>query len=239
MKRTATLLCAVALVHAASCSPGVKRVIEPFENRYIDIPGKGAALARSAACDVFIEHVDPEKWKKLLSFSAYSSGNPLTAAYRVPPFEFFQVVVRNTSDQPIAVEDCYVRWRAGKAVALGAGELRARCRGGSYRIYDFEGLLSFRRVVRGPFSISEMDYAKNTIGLRLQFIPAGDSVLFIRAFDWIPVEADSFDVVLVTRAGGRSSSVSMTMSRREYRTRGKKFAEPRKNEEEDGLDLEY
>jgi hypothetical protein len=241
MKIHATFPCVVILsLMVLSCgTPGIKRSISPIENRYIEAPGQGPALVRSAACDIYLEHVSLDKWKKVLAFAGYSKRNPLVSSYRLPPFEFFQVTIRNTSDLPVTVEECYIKWAGGTVKSLSVEELGARCSGRAYGIYDFSGIYSRRRLTGRSFSISEIDYRKDTIGLSLPFVPAGDSALFIRAFDWIPSEAEFFEVVLVIRAGTRVSPITMSMNWQEFRARGKDFREPRKKKEDEYEDLYY
>ena len=224
MKTFAVSLTAMLLL---SCGTPLKRAIVPQENRYIDVRKDGVALVRSIPCDVYLEHVSEKGWKKLVSLRDYRAGNYTPAVYDIPPVDFYQIIIRNTSRLPLTVENCYVKYETKTLPALDSGRADALYSYSSTPDFNIKNLYDPRRFTGEKNSIDTINYKTETVRSLIPFIPSGDTVLFFRAFDWIPAETGAFYIVLVIRYDEAQTSVVFTMKEAVYRTRGKHFNEPK------------
>ncbi|HOO72852.1 MAG TPA: hypothetical protein PK926_13940 [Spirochaetota bacterium] len=210
-----------------SCGTPLKRAIVPQENRFIDVRKDGAALVRSIPCDVYLEHVSEKGWKKILSLRDYRAEDFAPAVYDIPPVDFYQIIIRNTSRLPLTVENCYVRYETTTVPALDSGRAAVLCSYSSTPPFHVKNLYNPRRFTGEKNSIETINYKTETVRSLIPFIPSEDAVLFFRAFDWIPAETRAFFIVLDIRYGEAQTSVVFTMKEAVYRTRGKHFQEPK------------
>jgi hypothetical protein len=219
----------IILLLLLSCgNPGLKRVVDPVENRYSDVRRQGQSLIRSVAADIYCERVDSKKLHKLLSRRSCAPAGGGPAAHDIPPVEFYHFIVKNTWKTPVFVGRCYIRYGTGASPALKPEEtgLWLPGRPGAH---DMNALYSLRRLAGSATSIDEIDNARDTLESDLAFVPSGDSMLFLRAFDWVPAGIDTYEVVVEIRYDSALRVISFPMKERLYRINGPDFREPGKD----------
>lgn len=219
-----------------SClSSSVIWVTKAEETVFAQLTPGDTALVRSIFCDVSLEPVNEKKLKKLLSFKFYSNGNPLLKSYSIPPFEFMHFVVKNTGKHPLTIEEAYVE--AGNRVmqSLTCDDIAKKYPYKRYEIFNFKNLFAMRRLIAEKQNILGIDYSRQTIDVRFNFIAPGDRVVFMRTFDWVPLSFDTFTVVLVVKSAGFARKISFNLKRECYRKGGSLFREQDKRGYDDIL----
>ena len=224
---------AVCFMAQFSCRSSVlKRVVAAEENSYVDIRKNNSGLIRSVFCDVYIEHIDAEKWEKLLKFKVYAGETLLLTRYQVPPLEFMHFIIRNTSNYPLVIKEVCIEGERGTIPSLTSHDIERAYRSHLYSVFDFDALYSPRRLTAAHYAIDDIRYESETIGYNFGFIAQGDTVLFVRAFEWIPASMDRFSVVITVKAGGVQRTIRFPMRRYLYRRGGPDFREPEREDEE-------
>jgi hypothetical protein len=225
---TALLLC----LHGCVPGAGMRHETRATERTDLEITKSGAPLVRSIYCDILVQPVDDGLWRKLAMSSAYSSKWKPGLSRRVPPLTAFMVIVTNTVNAPILLEKTELRYGGAVLAELSPAAIGARFRSAAFSIYDFKRLLSFRRIVTGRYAASRVDYDRDTIEEKIDFIPPRDSVIRLVAFEKIPVEARSFRLNFMISAMGTSKQIDFDFTRHEYREGEKGYAIEKKEKDE-------
>jgi len=198
--------------------PGLVHIIAPVERSDVETTKYGTAIIRSLYCDIMVEPVDSELWRALRKSEAYGKTPERGILQRTPALTAFQVVVKNTLNAPIQLKKAQLCFGPHTADAMTSGGIRERLKSPSYSGYNFGAMLSYRRLISEWDSMGIIDYDRDTIGMKLDFIPPRDAVLTIIAFERIPVESRKFKLRLVITAMGNLKTIDFDFTRYEYRT---------------------
>ncbi|HOT46739.1 MAG TPA: hypothetical protein PLM53_18915 [Spirochaetota bacterium] len=218
-RTAAGIAVAILAAIALSCHPGSGLVQEtlPAESAVVDITGAKTARIRSIYCDITVEPIDASDWERLAGVSAYRRAGPGPLSRRTPPLAAFLVIVKNTVNAPIRLEKAQILHDGATMAALTADRAGDRLRSPAYSWIDFRKLLSPRRLIAEPEPLRKLDFDRDTIDTRLDFIPPQDHVLTIIAFDWIPVEIRKYRVDFTVSAMGGMRNLAVEFTRNEYR----------------------
>lgn len=227
------IMTAVTLISCMSSS--VQWVTQAEENSFIELTPGDAALVRSIYCDVYLEPVDEIKWKKLLGFYRYATGNPHLKTYDIPPLEFMHFIVTNTGDDPLIIKDAFIEAGGEVIRSLSAEEIQQRFPYKRYDIFNFKNLFAMRRFTGEKEDIMSIDYPRQTLDLRFDFISPGDTVVFLRAFDWVSFSYDRYTVAIIVQSGNYARRISFKLKRVQYRKGGPDFRAPEKRSYDDIL----
>jgi hypothetical protein len=114
--------------------------------------------------------------------------------------------------------------------AMTAVGVRDRLKSSPYSGFNLDAILSFRRLISEPDLNEAIDYDRDTIDMKLDFIPPRDSVMTIIAFEKMPVASRKFKLRLVIAAMGNLKTIDFDFARDEYRTGKKENREQYKKE---------
>ena len=214
----------------ASCSHnyGLNRFSQAVERYDVEVNEKGFALIRSLFCDVYIEQVRYDRWEKLLKIPVFTVPESDTKNYRIPQLLFFHVIVKNTSDEPISIEDAKIKYNNQLLAMMSAEDIKKKYKSPLYSYIDFKRLLSPYRLLGDNYSIEEINYEKDIVESRLTFVPPSDKIIKIFVFDWVPVEIRDFKLIFIVDQSGKKGAVEFDVKKYEYRTEGKHFREAKK-----------
>ena len=207
----------------ASCSSGDVIV-------HHTVAEKGAADTDSEFCAVHVEALNPSTWKHLLGSKIYMKKEPEGKVARVPQLPFFQIIIKNISPQPLRIEKIYLIYGNTLTEPVTGMEFRSRYRSTAYEPIDFQSLFSYRRLTAEKLSVKDIDYDRDTAAFVSEWIPPGDTVLKVLAFDWIPVQYRSFILRLTVAGAASKKIIDLKLIKSEYRPRDKFFPQPEKKE---------
>jgi hypothetical protein len=223
------------LMNYLSClQPGILHDVRPAERTDVEITIYGSALIRSIYCDIMVEPVDEALWSSLRSSQAYGKTPQQGILQRIPSITAFQVILKNTVNAPIQLKKAQLCIGAITVDAMTINEIGARLKSPSYSGFNFGAMLSYRRFISEWDPMKNIDYDRDTIDMKLGFVPPRDAVLTIVAFERIPVEARSFKLRFMITAMGNIKTIDLDFTRREYHT-GEKD-DSKKNKKESGAD---
>jgi hypothetical protein len=232
-----SVLMFLMLVNCLSClRTGILHDIRPAERADVETTKYGTALIRSIYCDISVEPVDEALWLSIRSSDAYGRTPQQGILLRNPPLVAFQIIMKNTLNAPIQLKKARICFGSVAVDAMNVAGIAERLNSPSYSGFNFSEMLSLRRL------ISEWDYMKNivydrdTIGLKLNYVPPRDTVLTMIAFERIPVEVRKFKLQIMIAAMGNIKTVDFDFNRHEYRT-GEKD-DSKKNRKESAADDE-
>ncbi len=220
----ATVVITAALL---SCQPrnGLIQETLPAESAIVDIMGTKTARVRSIYCDIMVEPLDTAGWDRIAKASVYRKKGRRHVFRRRPPLTAFFVILKNTVNAPIRLEKAQILIDGGRMEALTAEHISARFRSPAYSWCDFGRMLSLRRLVVEPESLKRIDFDRDTIAARLDFIPPQDHIITIIAFDRMPVEIRKYKLGFTIAAMGTVREIAVEFNRNEYRGGVKKKKE--------------
>lgn len=234
MKTIAKMIFLIPLA-ALFCSPrfGIERGITPVERPDTEVRRDRCAIIRSVKYEAAAEFLHDADWEKLLKYDVFQKKKEGVSNPRIPRLHFFQVVITNLSEAPLQVESITLKYGDTEQAALTPAEVMKKCASPAYSLFSFEGILSFKKLIAERACSSQINYGKDLIDYRLDFISPGDRVLKIAAFAWIPVEQRDLRIVLALKFPGEKKIVDFDFHRSEYRTRGGQFVKPARKEEKE------
>lgn len=219
----ALLMMIVAASLCTSClSPGLVHTITPVERPDVETTRYGTALIRSLYCDIVAEPLDKRSWRKIRSSRAYGKTLDPGSFQRTPPLTAFQAVIKNTVNAPIQLKKAQLCFGPHTVDALNADSLRYRLRSSSYSGFNLDAIPSLRRLISEWDLTEDIDYDRDTIDMKLDFIPPRDSILTIIPFERMPVASRTFKLRLVIAAMGSAKTIDFDFTRDEYRTEDRK-----------------
>ena len=229
MRKPACVL--LALLVSAGCARrhGMVRGLEPEQSLVIEAREGRCAVLRSRICDVAIEQIDPPKWRKLLGYRMLAGrGSP--AETRIPKFAFFHIVVSNMGSLPLGIDSITLHYGSVEKKPIAVEDAVKRSRSPAYRAFDFKKVLAARRLMGDRYCLKKINYERDVIDYRLDFIIPGDRLIRIVAFEWVPVQFRRLRVaVRVSQLGSAEKKViDFNFRRFEYRTRGAYYRKPGK-----------
>ncbi len=210
-----------------SCRPGNGLVQEtvPAESAMVDLLHARTGRIRSIYCDILVEPVDGDRWGQLMRTRVYRKPGRPPLFRRPPPVTAFLVVLKNTVNAPLRLENVQVISDGMSMDALTADRISARFKSPSYAWCDFGRMLTFRRLVEEPRSMKRIDFDRDTIDMKLDFVPPRDSVIRVIAFERMPVEIRRFKLRFSVAAMGSVREIAVEFTRNEYRDNKKKKQE--------------
>ncbi len=225
MRVTAETAMIMVMLALLSCQPrnGLLQETLPSESAVVEILGIKIARVRSISCDIMVEPVNAEGWDRLAKASVYRRAGPGPVVRRIPPVAAFLVILKNTVNAPIRLAKTRIICSGTTMELLTAETIITRFRSPSYSWLDFGRLLSFRRLVAEPESLAKIDFDRDTIETRLDFIPPQDTVIIVTAFDRIPVEFRKFKLLFTIAAMGATRDIAVEFNRNEYPAGDKKI----------------
>jgi hypothetical protein len=232
--RAALLMLILYATVCASClRHGLVHAITPVERPDVETTRYGTAMIRSLYCDIMVEPVDAGLWRAVRKSNSYGTNPHPGTLQRTPPLIAFQVVVKNTVNAPIRLQNVQLCLGSRTIDALTADGVRDRLKSSSYSGFNLDALFSSRRLISEPVLHEAIDYDRDTIDMSLDFIPPRDSVLTIRAFERPPVASRAFRLRFVIAAMGSLKTIDFDFTRDEHRTRKTNSREQYKKERTD------
>jgi hypothetical protein len=231
LKKLAYMLLAFIVFAGCARKLGMVRGLEPERRLVIEEKEGGCAVLRTRICDVAIEQVDTFKWRRLLSQRMLTGGKGSPTETRIPKFTFFHLVVSNVGNLPLVIDSITLHYGAVEKNPIPVEDAVKRSRSPAYRAFDFKKILTARRLVSGRHCLKKIDYERDVVDYRLDFINPGDRLIRIVAFDWVPVQFRELRVTLRVSPLGRSAEkkvIDFKLKRFEYRTRGAYYRKPGK-----------
>lgn len=226
--RMAIVISLVSLLMASwGCTKkyGMARRISPGERIDIEIDKRGeCALVRQRNFDIAVSELSEAGWAKLMTITQYQKKRG-AEEIRVPRLHFFHIVLSNVGKTPLSISGVSLRYGESEAKELKSEEVLRRCSSPVYASIDMKKIIENKRYLGDKWCFSEMEYEKDVIGYSLPSISAGDVLVKMAVFDWIPVQYRKFLLVVVVKdeITGEEKTVEFPFVRKEYRTKGKFF----------------
>lgn len=203
------------------------RGLEPEQRLVIEAKEGRCAVLRTRICDVAVEQIDAPKWRRLLGYRMLAGrGSPTET--RIPKFAFFHLVVSNVGSLPLGIDSITLHYGSVEKKPIPVEDAVKRSRSPAYRAFDFKKILAAKRLMGDRYCLKKIDYERDVIEYRLDFINPGDRLIRIVAFEWVPVQFRELRVtVRVSPLGGAEKKViDFNFRRFEYRTRGTYYRKP-------------
>ena len=213
---------------------GIERYSMPASSQSVQLMGDGTALIRSIYSDIYLKCLDDGKIMKLVKNKIYINKNSETRAYRVPKMSFFHVVIKNTGNAPIIIDDIILKYGENILKKIGTDNVGQYTKSLMHRRLDFDKILVQKRIEGPETKINRIDYQKNTIEQDLGFILQDDRVSLVLVFEWVPVSYRKYNLIFKLNSNGNKKVIDFEISRFEYRTKGRDFLKPvpqKKNED--------
>ncbi len=231
---TITGVMATAMLCSSGCSRkyGMARNISPAARIDIEIDKQGqCALVRHSDFDIAVSQLADADWVKLVSMSQYQKKRGADAI-RLPRLNFFHIVLSNVGKAPLSIKSVSLRYGESEIKEIESADVLRRCSSPVYGSIDLNKIIENKRYLGDKWCFSEMEYEKDVIGYSLPSIAAGDTLIRIAVFDWIPVQNRKFNLVIRVRneITQEEKSIDFPFERKEYRTKGTFFV-PKGNQD--------
>lgn len=166
-----------------SCSSGAKveRIYRAGERGDVDIVGNRGGLIRTVYCDIYMENLRRDLWRKVYDSGSYrgrGSGMPLEPC--------FQFIIVNTWNRPIKVEKIGLRYDNEDHEPEFYDYIKDPGYSGERFAVNLDSMQRYRRLLSDDELIDGIDYDTETVDYRSDFIAPGDKVLFFRFFPVVP-----------------------------------------------------
>jgi len=211
----------ILILSASLCTSclrtGLVRSITPVERPDVEATKYGTATVRSLYCDIMVEPVDDGLWRSIRNSAAYGKTPDPGSLQRTPPLTAFQVVVKNTLNAPIQLRNTQLSFGPRTMEAQTADGVRDRLKSPSYSGFNLDAIFSFRRLISERDGSEAIDYDRDTVDMKLDFIPPRDSVLTIIVFERMPVSSRTFKLRFVIAAMGNLKTIDFDFIRDEHR----------------------
>ncbi len=233
MQKLAYILLAFIICAGCARRHGMVRGLEPEQRLVIEAKEGGCAVLRTRICDVAIEQIDTFKWRRLLNQRMLTGGKGSPVETRIPKFTFFHLVVSNVGSLPLGIDSITLHYGSVEKNPIPVEDAVKRSGSPAYRAFDFKKILTPKRLMGGRYCLKKIDYERDVVDYKLDFINPGDRLIRIVAFDWVPVQFRELRVTLrVSPLGGAEKKViDFNLKRFEYRTRGAYYRRPGKKGE--------
>ncbi|PKL36204.1 MAG: hypothetical protein CVV44_18480 [Spirochaetae bacterium HGW-Spirochaetae-1] len=222
------------LAHSFACSsrPGLEHFDRPEESGKVEVKNDGTAIIRSMHSEIAIRQIQDEEWENLLEFTPFINEKSGFAQYRVPRLKFFMASLKNTSEQPLVLENVSLSYGDVSMDNMDSKRIKDTFKSDIFKFFNFDEIFTPRRLVTEEENLEKINFDTDTIRYELSFIPPSDRLIRIIAFPTLPVTVRSYRINFHLSYTGIKKIIAFDMQRFEYRTRGKHFIE-KKQEYED------
>ncbi len=227
------ILFPVILFISCSRKYGILRSTDAVERYDIEQKANGCSVIRSIYCDIHVELLDSEKWHTLFENHYFAAPSRKNENYRFSNYPVLHYVVKNTGREPVKIEKIVIEYGNIKSESLSYQSFQSRHKSSAYKVFEFKKLFGEKRLLGNKYCLKEIDYHKDTLPFRFDFIPPSDTVLNFTAFPWIPVEQRNFRVYFHIDYAGKKKVLNFDFQRFEYRNRGNDFRKPEKKSDQD------
>jgi nanoRNase/pAp phosphatase (c-di-AMP/oligoRNAs hydrolase) len=226
------LVFSLTLLMLMACSRkyGIERAINPVDKLDTEIKKESCGLIRSRNVDAAAEYISEGDWDRILKCTMFTKPKPAESDFRIPKIFFFHAVISNTGDVPVTIESISLKYSGREHKPFEAEAVIRKCKSPSFSIFNFNSILRNKRLLGDKNCIADINYERDVIDYKFDFINPGDTIIRITAFDWIPVENRDIRLVLriVEPASGQKKIIDFDFIRSEYRTKGVHFIKLRK-----------
>lgn len=231
-KKSRALILATLSFLSCSRKPGLLRETVFIDHPAIEMRDERCALIRAQLLDVSLQPIEAEDWEKLLEYEPFAGEKNETQ--RVPRLLFFQMTALNSGNRPWLLKNLSLAIVHGgtEKSPLSAQKASELYTSPAYSSINFTNLFAPRRLITEKYCIEEIDYERDLIEYRLEFINPGERVLLIYAFEWLPVEVREFSLRATLKEGEVKKSIDFGVRRLEYRAKGTRFTKPEKPRQE-------
>ncbi len=175
------------IVCIVSCSGNLRKgsMFRAVERGDVEVIGNRAGLIRTVYCDLYIQNLNIDARKRLADMDCYRGyGRDF------PAEPCFQFIVSNTWNRPILIEKITLRYDSENHDP----EFFDYISDPGYRekrfAFNLNSMRQYRRLLSDNELIEDINYSKETIEYRSDFIAPGDKILFFRFFPYIPDRKD-------------------------------------------------
>ncbi len=210
----------------------IEREIKPAEKYDIQINKDDCAILKGNNYEVAVEIIDNSHIEMLLASDHFVNSETESSTWRTPKLHFLHVVITNYGNYPININKIKLKYGDIEKEPLSIQQIKKECKSPVYSIFNFDSILSSRRLLGKEFFLKKTNFYMDTIEYKLNFINPGDIVSRIIAFDWIPVEYRHFNLIAIIESHGMEKAIDFAFRRLEYRSEGC-FKKPRKEEPEE------
>ncbi len=177
-----TILLFILIIFFSSCSGGDKILFyRASERADVEIVEGKAGLIRTVYCDIYIEYVDRTGWEYLKKFNLFKGKGK---SFPVNPC--FHFIIVNTWNKPFIVDKIEASYK-GEIIP---SENFLFIKDESYLEKRFsvkiKPFLKKRRILSDSELLSTIDFEKDTLEYRLDFIAPGDRISFFTFFRRVP-----------------------------------------------------
>ncbi|MDY6934183.1 MAG: hypothetical protein SVZ03_08165 [Spirochaetota bacterium] len=220
---------------ACKTKPGILREIRPVDRLDTQIEEEKCVVVMGEFYKIAVEYIDMSYWTNLMKNDIFSSKGEGISNMRKPKLMFFHIVFSNTGIGILEVEGIKLRYGEIEMKDLSIEDVQKRCKSPVFKVLDLDKLFSNRRYLNQSNSLKEIDYIKDVIDYKFEFILPQDRILKVVAFDWIPVEYRQFKLIIRLKSFNIEKEIDFDFKRHEYRRKGNHFREPLKDEEEESI----
>lgn len=224
------LICS-ALLSSCGKPAAIVRREEPAVSIQVDLDEDGRAVIRTLNGEASIQNIETSDWKPLLDNDIFRNRHA-SSAYRVPHLLFYAITVKNSGDYPMILKNAELIYGNISNPSLTPDNISKRFSSPFYKIFNFAGILSPLRIVADEESFKNINFDADTVKYKLDFIPAGDTLLQIVSFDYPPASVRSYKIGITISVRGYARTLMFMINRREYRTEGDDFIEKRYTDED-------
>lgn len=151
------------------------------ERADVDIIAGRAGLIRTVYCDIYIEYVDRENWKYLKKFKIFNGGGK---GFPVDPC--FHFIILNTWNKPFVVEKIEASYKGEIFPSEDYSFIKDTNYTQNRFSVNIKSLLKKRRILSDSELFTDIDFEKETLEYRLDYIAPGDRISCFTFFPRIP-----------------------------------------------------
>ncbi len=222
------------LLSGCSFRQEIERSIKPKEKYGVEAGKDGYAACRDGTMELSVEPVSDNHWQKLLGFECFKNRKSTSSSWRTPKLLFHHLTIKNTGTGPVRIAGIKIGYGQAEKSAISSGEIKKICKSPAYSMIDFTSLVKSRRILGRDISLNDIDFDRDTIEYRLDFIGGGDLISRMIAFEWIPVEFRTYKITLQLETLGDIKIINLEFNRMEYHESGP-FSRPEEDDLEDEL----
>lgn len=235
MKKRIIISALLAIVFSGcSFKQKIEREIKPEEKYTIRINEDGQAGYKDNISELSLGIINDTQWEKLLGYNCFKNRKSESSVWRNPKLLFHHLTIKNTGNSPVKITNIRLEYGGTEKPSLSSDEIKKLCKSPAYSMIDFNSLLKNRRLLESDILLDDIDFDRNSIEYKLNFINSGDLISKIIAFGWVPVEHRTYKIKIHLESLGEIKIITFEFNRIEYREGGP-FSKPEKDDVEDEL----